>query len=219
LEAEINASEAIFSQLVMNKSVVITGPANYIVGSCWGSEIDSADLVVRVNLQWPIPLEMRADLGVRAEILYLAGTSMHSPAELLSDPEFVKLKFVWMGRYMHSRRIADACRIHGIPFGYLDNHIQSLLNKIGTFPTTGFCAMSHLLGFRIKRLSLRGISFFLTPYYSSYKATGNQDLFWQNGPPSRIGSHDVDKHLKAFRAHWLNDPRLDIDPVVRSKIL
>ena len=62
-----------FEQLVRGKRVVVVGPATHTVGAALGREVDSYDLVVRLNeaiAHMPFDRATRDDIGGRADIVY-----------------------------------------------------------------------------------------------------------------------------------------------------
>ena len=52
------------------KSVIIVGPSQNLIGKLKGKFIDSHDIIVRLNKCWKIPKELEKDYGSRTDILW-----------------------------------------------------------------------------------------------------------------------------------------------------
>lgn len=52
------------------KEVILIGPAPYLENSNMGSQIDSFDVVVRIKSGYPIPNNLKKDLGTRIDLWY-----------------------------------------------------------------------------------------------------------------------------------------------------
>ena len=73
------------------KTVAIVGNAAYLYGSRLGSEIDSHDMVVRLNFNALLCTKLPADIGRKTNIVYLASTVFKN-ALILSGRQAFKLK-------------------------------------------------------------------------------------------------------------------------------
>ena len=59
-----------FSSLIKGKTVALVGPAEYLMGSNYGKEIDKHDVVVRVNRGIELIEVYENDVGKKSDILY-----------------------------------------------------------------------------------------------------------------------------------------------------
>lgn len=62
-----------FARLVAGRRVTVVGPAETLIGTRRGREIDSSDVVVRFNTAvefMPFPAELARDVGTRTDVLY-----------------------------------------------------------------------------------------------------------------------------------------------------
>ncbi len=92
--AEAQAREAAaLASLVAGKRVALVGPSVSIAGGGAGAAIESFDLVVRTNFQWPVPAGLVADLGSRMDILYHCCNGDFPVADLFV-PELARTRFV-----------------------------------------------------------------------------------------------------------------------------
>ena len=67
---ENNSLSVIPEDMIAGKMVALVGPAKYMQGSCYGSEIDSHDTVVRINRGIESIETYPEDLGVRTDVFY-----------------------------------------------------------------------------------------------------------------------------------------------------
>ena len=66
----MNKNDDEYSKYLKDKKVVVVGPAPSIIGAKGGKDIDSYDVVVRINKAIPIPSKLYEDIGSRCDILY-----------------------------------------------------------------------------------------------------------------------------------------------------
>lgn len=82
---------------IHNKSVVVVGGSNNIVGTGLGNKIDSYDTVVRVNFHWPCPFrydptfmtDCTEDIGCRTDILTMALTTIQLNTLRMMKPKII----------------------------------------------------------------------------------------------------------------------------------
>ena len=58
------------AELFRGMRVALVGPSRSIAGSGAGTAIEAFDLVVRMNHQWPVPVDLAADIGRRMDVLF-----------------------------------------------------------------------------------------------------------------------------------------------------
>ena len=66
----IKAFQLQMRNLVEDKTISLVGPANYMLGSSHGAEIEASDVVVRLNRGFETCKKYTDDLGNRTDILY-----------------------------------------------------------------------------------------------------------------------------------------------------
>jgi hypothetical protein len=59
-----------YAEYMHDKRVVIVGPAASLQGRKQGKLIDSHDVIVRINLDCPVPKDMNEDRGTGTDVLY-----------------------------------------------------------------------------------------------------------------------------------------------------
>ena len=59
-----------FEEFIKEKTVSLVGPASYMMGSDHGEQIDSDDVVIRINRSYESVDVFSSDIGKRTDILY-----------------------------------------------------------------------------------------------------------------------------------------------------
>jgi len=203
-----------YCDLLRGQRVVVVGPASGIRGSASGRRIDSYDLVVRINSQWPVADEFVDDVGRRADIVYHC-CAPHCRMDPLDVREFANVKFVWYQINPKMRFLTELCARHGVPCLPFDPLRERLIQKLRTVPNTGTIAISHLLMTPLKELHVTGFSFYDTPYYDGYEAHGARRRHWRSlwrkKQPERIWKHEFQPQRRHFRSLCEADTRLTVD--------
>jgi hypoxanthine phosphoribosyltransferase len=161
------------------KKVVIVGPASYLMKQGRGSEIDSHDIVIRVN--HAIPIDHPEDYGTRTDVLYHAMTitalnkepfgpsqdqvkswgnakiswfisalELNMPYVKKLSPYFEKASFNWAV----------------VPKKFYEDVKAEIKSKL---PSTGVLAITHLLKSEVSSLSIVGFDFYSSGIYSGYR--------------------------------------------------
>ena len=59
-----------FKSFLSGKRVALVGPASTLLGEGRGAFIDGHDVVVRLNHAWPLPEDLKKDVGSRIDVIY-----------------------------------------------------------------------------------------------------------------------------------------------------
>lgn len=179
------------------KSIALVGSAKYLSNFSFGSQIDSHDIVVRINKGIDILNESTFNkFGSRTDILY------HCLLEDISDTNGSKFGFIEPIKWRQAGTQLIICLpesdINGI---CLSNCLSNLVKKesikkiqneitlemmdynlyndlsykIGCKPNTGIAAIYHILCQNPKKLSVYGFSFLLDGWIKEYR-DGIQNL-------------------------------------------
>ena len=201
-----------YAALLRGKRVALLGPANSVVGSKAGALIESYDLVARLNFQWPIQADLRADIGERMDILYHCCNGDLEIESLFRSGLAGTVKFVCWQFNVDSWKLAQYCEDAGVPSLDVESVYEELLDATGTFPNTGTVAISNLLQYEIDELYIHGISFYQDPYHPNYRATGIAEYeAYRSGRSSQIRMHQVAPQLEWFKRLCTHEPRLRLD--------
>ena len=215
-----------YFKFLKNKEVILVAPAGYLDDMNKGKEIDSFDLVIRLNQA--IPINNIEDRGERTDILY---HTLFNRPQMYKEEKFLRKKDLineqdvslwkeqevkWLITYEHGlwkkrtklvKEYLNKISWTTIPFS-LCNLIKKNMN---TIPNTGICAIVHLLCADIKSLHITGFDFHTTGAY----------YFKDNGNFSSVRElseqwHNTNFQIKYLREIWLNDNRLIIDDKMKE---
>ncbi len=173
-------------ELVKNKSVALVGPAKYMCGSGYGSEIDSHDIVVRINRGIESIKEYSDDIGKKTDIYYSCLIETAQQTGFLDVDELVSrygIKQIVAPPASDFQGVSRATTFHSmvdqkkmkqiikrIPIRIIDHHFHTdLAKKVSCKPNTGFLSIYDLLNFDIDRLSIYGFSFYLDGFIPGQK--------------------------------------------------
>ena len=226
------ASDNDFKKLLQNKSVALVGPADYLLNSNFGKEIDSYDLVVRINRGIELIDQYHKDIGKRTDILYscLIEEPMNAgKIDLKRLTEDHQLKFVCTTPFIKKRSFLKKNDIHPmadkekfknlsklVPTRIISNkYWKDFSRKLTTRPTTGYISIFDILEFEPKKLKIFGFSFYMTSILKGYKKgmQYNEENFHKLALKSKRHEHyKMLNHAKdnlLFNAKVFTDPFLE----------
>ncbi len=191
---------ALFLNFLKDKKVVIVGPAAHIKNSQLGKEIDSFDIVVRVNHGPLLSREYPKDFGSRTDVLYHCCNmdAKHSPFPNM-------LKFFCYEQGVMSfplRHIAQKQDISTIDITEL---YITLSHFLKTHPYTGMVAIAHLLATQLKGLHVIGFTWMQTPYIKAYYRS-----------ETSAGLHNSNLQFLYFKNLAQKDSRISFDDTLRA---
>ena len=223
--------------LVENKVVAIVGPAKYMSGSNYGAEIDSHDLVVRINRGIESTKKYPRDIGKRTEILYSCLIERAQQAGKI-DPQSLKgsygVKHIVAPPVSDMKGFSNGTRYHSLvkketikalsslfQMSIIDQDLNNEIAKeIKCKPNTGFLAIYHLLSMNPKSLKVYGFSFYLDGFIPGQKSgvENEKKCTEQEFADMAFNSKrhvQVDMWRYAKRT-LVNDPRIRLDPVLKE---
>lgn len=223
------ASDNDFRKLLKNKSVAIVGPADYLLNSNFGEEIDSYDLVVRINRGIELIDQYHKDIGKRTDILYscLIEEPMNAgKIDLKKFTEEHRLKFVCTIPFEKKISFMKKIDIHPmvnkekfknlsklVSTRIIDNkYWNDFSRKLNTRPTTGFISIFDILEFEPKNLKIFGFSFYMTSILKGYKKgmKYKEENFHKHALKST--RHDHYKMMNYAKNNLLSNEKVFIDP-------
>ena len=183
-------------EYLRGKNVVLVGPAATLTGKGEGEAIDSFDVIVRMNQQWPIADADRTDLGSRIHILYHCCNG-DFPVESIFTAGTGEMRFICYELGAACFKMIDLARACGIDTLNVSMTYYDAEARLGAYPSTGIAAILHLLAAPISRLHLTGLTMFQTPYRAGYAATGNVPNSWEGGrAPELVGPHRTSRRRR-----------------------
>lgn len=197
--------------LVRGKDVVLIGPSAYTTGSKRADWIESFDLVARINFQWPVVEDRRADLGSRMDLLFHCCNGDY-PVDSLFCGDFKKIKFVCLEQNIASLQVRKYCDAHNVPNLYFNPTLKNLSLALRGLPSTGLTALVSLLRLPLKELHVYGMTFWADAYYSGYQGDGALQGHWQGkDKPEKIWQHEPAIERRHLQLLIKQNPHLKVD--------
>lgn len=176
-----------YSKIIKGKTVAIVGPAKYMIGKNLGKEIDSHDIVVRINRSIESCLEFGKDIGRRTDILYSCMIEKPENAGKIDVQNLINknIKFVCIppkssfeGVAVNNDMITDYAneeKYKELKSKISTRIISATLNnviakEVKCRPNTGYLAIYDLLEHMPKKLSIYGFSFYLDGFITGSKS-------------------------------------------------
>lgn len=200
-----------------DKRVVIVGPAPYLEGGNRGHEIDSYDIVVRINSGYKLT-ENCKDYGSRTDVLYHV-VNQHPENGGTINMQIIQTNNIKnvIGCYPCLSTIEKSSFTN---IGTLRDYITLKINnfstivkseyiifekQINTRPNAGTVAIFDLLKKDIKSLYIIGFTLFKDGYSKNYRETDPIERM------KKAGHHNQEKIADYYRT-ILDDERVIIDP-------
>lgn len=207
-----------YSDYLKNKRVVIVAPGGYLKGLKKGDEIDSYDIVVRINTALPIPKEDIEDIGNKTDILY---NCLNKGAHNGGIIDFNNFNIEWIScpypKIYPFRKDIENFHIENkskFKFHLIEKEFYiDIETKMGTRPNTGIGAILDLLQFPLKELYLTGFTFLLkSGYLNSYKDfIDTQDKL---NKYMETNIHDRLKQVSYIKPILLKDIRVKMEQIL-----
>jgi hypothetical protein len=212
----IKVNDDYLKNLLAGKKVVVTGSSKSVMLN-EPNFIDSFDLVVRINHQWPITVDKEI-LGERMDLLYHCCSGVESVQKLFTDDFNPKWVGFGDGAITESHILENYLKGRGdIRYERIYEVQKRWRSEIGSLPQTGFLAVLHLLEFDIAELYMTGLTFMLEPYMPEYPETrfGNDQMIWTRN----TRHHDCAAQFYYFCQNiYEKDKRLKIDNTLKKMI-
>lgn len=194
-----------FHQYLKNKRVVVVGPAPSIIGSKQGEEIDSYDVVVRINKALPVPNNLKQDIGSKTDILFNClntspdnGGYLHIPM-LMQELDWVASPYAAVHPFERDIRNFSNQLSGRIPFFIPDSSwYLNIENEMGTRPNSGILAILNCLNFEPSEVYITGFTFFKGGYYKEYRQLSEQQVMHRM---TQHGNHIQEPQIVYFKKH------------------
>lgn len=223
-----------YAEYMHDKRVVVVGPAASLQGRKQGKLIDSHDVIVRINLDCPVPKEMAEDRGTGTDVLYhvLFSPQVHRnlfdhSLKQVDDWKRDGVKFLLTRQRPGNERLARFQRIVrgaiepiSVPADLLNNLRKRFSGKA---PNTGTIAVAHVLSFPVRSVYVTGFTWYEDPYYvgiggftpeQAEKGRGGYSAW---GQTNRRNTPHPQAAQKAYMVElYRKDARLSFDEVASS---
>lgn len=219
---KIIVSENKYKDYLKGKRVILVGPAPSTEGTKQKEFIESFDIVVRMNVALPVPLDRIEDIGERCDILYNNMNQEPVNGGRL-DPNYLNetVKFLASSFPIIDPFKKDIIKFNNenkgyVPFHIFDNDLYNQLTKdIQCRPNIGISAIVDLLSYEISELYITGITFFQGGYDKSYRnLTESQIVTYMD----RYGIHKQEPQKKFFKELYEKEDRIKVDKTLEKII-
>jgi len=175
----INKTAERYSDFLKNKKICLVGPSPHLIGSKSRDLIESFDLIVRLNVALPVPVERYDDIGKRTDILYNC-LSEHIDNGGKIDFKYWSENIQWLAspypkhgvfkKQMEIFENKNAKTEYPLKAHFIDTNFYIQLERdLGCRPNSGFAAIMDLLNHDIEELYVTGITFFQGGYDPKYR--------------------------------------------------
>ena len=228
-------------RLINGKVVSLVGPAAYMENSGYGEEIESSDVVIRLNRGIESCKKYPKDLGTRTDILYScliekpANAGKIDPKKLAEEkvkmvcaPPFSDStgrtypKFIDTFHELVNIETVQTLMNTQIPPRLISSELNDFLwEHIRCKPNTGFLAIYDLLAFKPKVLKIYGFSFYLDGFIPGQKSgiTEEQNCSEEEFAEKAFNSkRHIQSNMWRVAKNLLEIPNVSLDPML-EKIL
>ncbi|TDQ09932.1 glycosyltransferase family 29 protein [Pedobacter metabolipauper] len=195
--------------LLINKRIVVVGPANSAYNTNKGSEIDAYDYVVRINKAPKIIQDgsFAKDIGAKTDILFhcffendfKGGGPLdfelfdHLGIQYVINP--IPTYFGWRGIFNFYKKYLKKRPVYILPKNY---YTDVKMNLEPFRPTTGLSALCFLMDQSFAELFITGFTFFKTPYGEGYRDE-LIDVDKNKAFIDKEKQHNIDLELETFK--------------------
>ena len=221
-----------FNSYLKNKTVALVGPASYLSDFELGNEINSKDIIVRINRGMElVDDDNKKHIGNRTDILYNCLIENPDNGGTINIKKLKNANVKWIctipysssdgkitSRFLHpSVKLSTVLKLYFQFNFHIYNHKSySLLNKnLESRANTGFAAIFDLLKYDLKELYITGFSFYLDSFFKGYKngCQRNEEVFSEECFKS--ARHNQNNQWEYLKNNILN-PRITFDPVLKE---
>jgi len=172
-----------YSEFVSGKDIIVIGPAACVVDDCAGIDVNSYDLICRLNWHWKVPADMTPILGSRTDILYHCfngdqfsesdigtwkkrGFRVVARNDLRNIAARNDLRNIAAAHHKRKNWKEKNAK-WGVELDYVDGDFFSQCTRhLGTNPSTGVLAIMHLLEMGAGSVSCVGFDFYQSLYWN-----------------------------------------------------
>ena len=163
----LDECERKYSDIIKGKRCIFVGPARTLIGKKQRAFIEGFDVVIRSNAMFPVPEVLRADYGVRCDVLYLNYfySRLIEHGDLLEDIgnmvrlwSSAKLKMLVLKADIldKAHEYSKYVPVRVMHPGFLDK----VKHKVNTAPNLAPLMIEDLLQYKPAELYLTGMDFY-----------------------------------------------------------
>lgn len=220
-----------YEDFLQNKRVCLVGPSPTIKNIKYNlfreiseqvNEIESYDLIVRLNKSLPMPPSLEKFVGNKTDIIYNCMSPDPESGGFI-DVDYLKDKISWLVSSLPKKN----------PFSYDISRFEKRNNKILNFttpkleyfnkieeemktrPNTGVMAILDLLSCDIKELYITGITFFRGGYAREYRNYNEAQVLARM---AAHGNHKQEPQIDYMKKVLKSDQRVKMDKYLKEII-
>ena len=204
-----------FNNHVKGKRLVLVGPSPSLEGTGSGVEIDSNDLVVRVNKGYPVTSDISKDIGQRTDIHYhcfYESAKCGGPIyydQMIKDNIYVCCPYPKGVDPFHQDIVRFEKNKKSLKSHFIDTILYlECASLMHTRPNSGIGAILDLMAHDIESLYVTGFTFFKDGWRKTYKNENVMEKNWKSAQFS--GTHAQQPQMDVCKELY-NDPRLEFD--------
>jgi hypothetical protein len=196
-----------FDKFFFNKSVILVGPSEYVAKDCELIDVDSYDIVVRLNCHWR---KIGGNLGNRTDVIcHCLNKNQISGADIVRmKDDKIKLLLRNDFDFVTDKRKIKHFNTLNKDIGFKDmesipnEFFCNLKKQVGTNPSTGVLCIMYLLSRSVKALDVVGFDFYRTLYYTK------KDERFRNMIAKGAVGHNIEKQLSFMKGVFKATPNL-----------
>jgi hypothetical protein len=206
-----------YTEFLKNKTVALVVSGSSLKDSGRGEEIDSYDIVIRLNRA--LPIKNQKDVGQRTDVLYNtldgypdAGGPIDGELWKRCGVQMVCSTYPKSEYFTHPQRSENLDSI--LPTRWMsDETYYPIKEKVKFRPNSGTTTLVDLLSFDMKSIHLFGLDFFRTLYDTGYLSDGGSvKEFESHLATNQNDRHDPDSQYLFFKNDiYPNDDRIIVD--------
>lgn len=218
-----------FENYVKNKSVLLIGPASYLLDFPIAEKILDYDTVVRINSGVDLVEKIPQFVGRRTDILFTTydrdnsnGTNNRKIGKWINNNvRHVRITPAGINRHFKSNiEMFKRENNNRLDFSIIDE--KQYNNQIslceGSIPNTGFSAIMDCLFHNPKKIHISGITFFKGGYLKDYEGRAKTEQEVRSFF-SRVSSHhNIDNQIVAFKKIFASNENLSCDSYIMEAL-
>lgn len=204
-----------YENYLKNKRVCIVGPSASIKELSQKEEIDSYDVVVRINKALPVRESLHDSSGTKTNVLYNcldpdeeSGGQLHI-GYLEEEIDWLVCPYPNIHPFSINIQNFDASNMDRIKFCIFNEKYYNLIySDMKTRPNSGVLAILDILSCDIKELYITGITFFKGGYVKEYRNHTEESVMKRM---HLHGNHLQEPQISYMQEVLKNDTRVKMD--------
>jgi hypothetical protein len=199
-----------FSDYLKDKNIIIVGPSQHVYDDCKEIDVNSYDVIVRLNKHFKYKPGDHKIVGKRTDVLYHC---LNQDQINLEDLKLIKSNNIRLitrneinEKNIKNPKIGNFISLNKkvnldydcIPYDFF----KDLKTKLKCNPSTGVLTIMHLLSFEIKSLTVVGFDFYETLYFNK-----KDDKFLKTIQTNKVAGHNPKSQLAFIKDVYKNDER------------